>query len=101
MGTPTCCVKASTAAWVSERASALERCDLRGGVGATHPLDAVDERGQQARRLGRDLEIGEPPEDLVEHHRDFTAGEIRAEAEVRSAGPVTNLILRVGAPNVE
>ena len=68
---------------------------------ALHALDPVDERRQQAGRLARDLEVGQPLEDLLEHHRDLPPGEVGAEAEVRAAGAVADLGLGVRAGDVE
>ena len=59
--------------------------------GDGHPLDAVDEPTLQVVRLARDAQRRHPFADRVEHHRQFPSGQVGAEAEVRAAGPETDL----------
>ena len=62
--------------------------------GHRHALDAVDEAGVQHRRLAGDLDVGQAPEQLAEHHRDLAPGQVRAEAEVRAAGAEADVLVR-------
>src|SRR5262245_59186010 len=62
-----------------------------------HPLDAVDEVRLEVLGLPRDLELGYAPQQLLEHHPDLAAGEVRAEAEVRSAAAEPDVLVRVAA----
>ena len=46
----------------------------------------MDERRLQHVGLGGDAQIGEPIEQLLEHHADLAPGQVGAEAEVGAAG---------------
>src|SRR5262249_51906449 len=66
-----------------------------------HLLEPADEvRGPARRRFfTRELEVGYPPDDLLEHHAELEAREARAEAEVRAV-PESEVLVR-GALDVE
>ena len=60
-------------------------------------LDPVDERGlQRHRRTGR-LDVGQAPEQLPEHHGDLPAGQVGAEAEVRTGTAEAHVVVRLAA----
>ena len=53
----------------------------------------------ERRRLtgAGELDVGEAVEDLVEHHTDLHAGQVRAEAEVRAAAAERDVLVRRAA----
>src|SRR5439155_67247 len=59
-----------------------------------HALDAVDERRLEHVGRPRDLDVGQAVQQLVEHHLDLAAGEVRAQAEVRAARPEADVVVR-------
>ena len=64
------------------------------GEGAGQVLDAVDEVGPQPVGLGRGADVGQPGEQLAEHHRDLPPGQVGAEAEVGPGGPEPDVRVR-------
>src|SRR6185437_10356555 len=58
-------------------------------------LDAVDEARQQPDRLPRHADVRELGEQLPEHLGDLTAGQVRAEAVVRTAAAEAEMRVRL------
>src|SRR5262245_50829829 len=60
----------------------------------THALDAVNERGEQLVGLADDVNVRQPPEQLLEHHLDLAPREVRAETEVRTPATEPDVLVR-------
>ena len=63
-------------------------------------LDAADERDAhrlERHRLGRHLDVGQPGEELAEDDRHLAAGEVRAEAEVRTGAAEADVRVGIAA----
>ena len=50
-----------------------------------HVLDAADEVGEQPLRLARELHVREPGDELGQDELQLHPGQVRSEAEVRTA----------------
>src|SRR5437867_2219167 len=59
-----------------------------------HALDAVDESRLQHVGPPRHVHVGQPVQELVEHHADLAPREVRAEAEVRAARAEAHVVVR-------
>src|SRR4051794_33464889 len=59
---------------------------------AGHALDAVDERGLEHVGRAGDLDVGQTSEELAEHRGHLPSGQVRTEAEVRTAGTEADLL---------
>src|SRR5919197_367106 len=65
--------------------------------GHRQPLDAVDERRQQPRRLLGRLDVGHLAAQLLEQHADLAASQVRAKAEMRTATAEAGMRIRRAA----
>ena len=53
--------------------------------------------GLQHGGLARSLDVGQPGQQLLEHHPDLAAGQVGTQAEVRPAGAEADVLVRVAA----